>query len=46
MMKLRGEGRQWIGCVLGQRACPVERHLPGASMTVPQTAQVRCETLE
>ncbi len=46
MMELRREGRQRIGRVLSQRACSVERHLLGACMTVPQTAQVRRATLE
>jgi hypothetical protein len=46
VMKFRREGCERIGRVFGEcvrRALP---HLPGACMTVPQTAQVRCETLE
>ncbi len=46
MMELSSEARQRIACVLGQRACRVERHVLGACMTVPQALQVIWEALE
>jgi hypothetical protein len=45
-VKFRREGCERIGRVFGDCVCSVECHLPGACMTVPQTAQVRRATLE
>ena len=45
-MEFRREGGEGIRRVPGKGAGRVERHLPGACMTVPQALQVRCEALE